>query len=167
MAFIRPSYVNFKIISPLSRLSFGFPSKVIVRCSYSLNSILILQLEQLNARDYTDFGFLCRNGASNSYFISTIKLHNTILCLFLYRNISCLTNNNLINIVNLKIDRILPLVPRVENLIKQVELLSLQLTAKFEKLPKDFRNPNIKEYSQQLKRTAETTIITASTIIAP
>ena len=94
-----------------------------------------------------------------------IKLHNTKLCLGVYRTINCQTNDNLINIVNPKIDRMLPLVPRVESLIKQVELLSLQLTAKFETLPKDFRTPDTKEISQQLKRTAEAAIVTASTTI--
>ena len=39
------------------------------------------------------------------------------------------------------------------------------MTAKFEKLPKDFRNSDMTEYSQQLKRTAEAVIVTASTII--
>ena len=50
--------------------------------------------------------------------------------------------------------------------MKQVELLSSQLNAKLDKLPKDFRNPHMMEYSQQLKRTAEAAIVTASTTIA-
>lgn len=87
------------------------------------------------------------------------------LCSIVDRNIICLTNDNLINIVNPKIDSILPLVPRVESLIKQVENLSSQLTDKFDKLPKEFQDPSMTEYSQQLKRTAEAVIVTASTVI--
>ena len=59
----------------------------------------------------------------------------------------------------------LPLVPRVESLIKQVQMLSSQLTAKFDKLPKDFQSSDMTEYSQQLKRNAEAAIVTASTVI--
>ena len=98
--------------------------------------------------------------------MSTNELRSPNMCSVVYRTINCLTNDNLINIVNPKIDKMLPLVPRVESLMKQVEILSSQLTAKFDQLPKDFRNPDMTEYSQQLKRTAEAAIVTASTTIA-
>ena len=98
--------------------------------------------------------------------MSTIELRSSNMCSVVYRTINCLTNDNLINVVNPKIDRMLPLVPRVESLIKQVELLSSQLTAKFDKLPEEFRNPDMTEYSQQLRRTAKAAIVTASTTIA-
>ena len=108
---------------------------------------------------------MCRNGASNGYFVSNIKSHSSKMCSFVYRTINCLTNDNLIDTVNPKIDSILTLIPRVESLIKQVQNLSSQLNAKFDKLPKDFQNSDVTEYSQQLKRTAEAVIVTASTII--
>ena len=41
------------------------------------------------------------------------------------------------------------------------------MTAKFDKLPKDFQNSYVTEYSQQLKHTAEAAIVTASTIVSP
>ena len=97
--------------------------------------------------------------------MSIIELHSSKQCSVVYRTINCLTNDNLINIVNPKIDRMLPLVPRVESLTKQVQMLSSQLSAKFDKLPKDFQNSDMTEYSQQLKRTAEAAIVTASTVI--
>ena len=97
--------------------------------------------------------------------MSIIELHGSKLCSVVHRTINCLTNDNLINIVNPKIDRMIPLVPRVESLIKQVRNLLSQLTAKFGKLPKDFQHSDMTKYSQQLKRTAEAAIVTASTII--
>ena len=97
--------------------------------------------------------------------MSIIELHSSKLCSIVYRTINCLTNDNLINIVNPKIDSMLPLVPRVESLIKQVQILSSQLTVKFDKLPKDFQNSDMAESSQQLKRTAEAVIVAASTTI--
>ena len=86
-------------------------------------------------------------------------------CSVVDRAINCLTNDNLINVINPKIDGILPLVPRVESLIKQVENLSSQLTAKFAGLPEDFQKSKMTENTQQLKRTAEAVIITAGTVI--
>ena len=97
--------------------------------------------------------------------MSIIKLHSSRLCSLIYRAINCLTNDNLINNVNPKIDRMLPLVPKVDSLIKQFQNLSSQLNAKFDKLPKEFQDPDMAERSQQLKRTAEAMIVAASTII--
>ena len=59
----------------------------------------------------------------------------------------------------------LPLVSRVESLIKQVENLSSQLATKDNQLPNDFGNSDRTEYTRQLKRTAEAAIVTASTVI--
>ena len=87
------------------------------------------------------------------------------LCSVVDRAINCLTNDNLINVINPKIDGILPLVPKIEGLIEQVENLSSQLTDKFAGLPEDFQKSKITENTQQLKRTAEAVIITASTVI--
>ena len=90
--------------------------------------------------------------------MSIIELRNSKLSSVVYRTIDCRTNDNLINIVNPKIDRML-------SLIEQVQKLSSQLTAKFDKLPKDFQTPGMTEYSQRLKRTAEAAIVTASTVL--
>ncbi|KAF6219747.1 hypothetical protein HO133_003572 [Letharia lupina] len=81
------------------------------------------------------------------------------------RAINCRTNDNIFNVINPKIDTILPLVSKVEGLIKQVENLSSQWTTKDDKLPMDFRNPHIAGHTQQLKRTAEAVIASASTVI--
>ena len=97
--------------------------------------------------------------------MSIIKIQGSKLCSVVHRTINCQTNDNLINIVNPKIDSILPLVPRVESLIKQVQILSSYMTAKFDKLPMDFQDSNVTEYSQQLKHTVEAVIVIASTII--
>ena len=97
--------------------------------------------------------------------MSLIALDCSKLCSVVDRAINCRTNNNLINVINPKIDGILPLVPKVESLIKQIENLSSQLTAKFAELPEDFQKSKMTENTQQLKHTAEAVIITASTII--
>ena len=97
--------------------------------------------------------------------MSLIAPNSSKLCSVVDRAINCRTNDNLINVINPKVDGILPLVPKVESLIKQIETLSSQLTAKFAELPKDFQKSKITESTQQLKHTAEAVIITASTVI--
>lgn len=97
--------------------------------------------------------------------MSFVTLRDSELCSVVIRAISCLTNEHVINVINPKIDSILPLVSRVESLIKQVDNLSSQLTARHDRLPNDSQNLDMTEYTQQMKRTAEAVIVTASTVI--
>ena len=97
--------------------------------------------------------------------MSLITPNGSKLCSVVDRVINCLTNDNLINVINPKLDGILPLVPKVESLIKQIENLSSQLTDKFVELPEDFQKSQMTENTQQLKRSAGVLIVTATTII--
>ena len=81
------------------------------------------------------------------------------------RSINCLTNDNVINVINPKIDIILSLVPKVESLIRQVGNVSSQLAAKHYNSPNDSRFLKMTEHTQQLRCTAEAVIITANTVI--
>ena len=97
--------------------------------------------------------------------MSLIVLHGAKVCSVFKRAVNCLTNDNVINVVNPKIDSILPLVPRVESLMKQVEKLSSQMTTLQDKISKEFQNSDRIAYTQQLVLNAETSIATASTVI--
>lgn len=78
------------------------------------------------------------------------------------RHISCLASDSLINMVNPKLDII---VPKLDSLVGMLHNLNTsKISATNEMLPEEFKNPDILDHTKELKRTAKAVISTASSV---
>lgn len=92
-----------------------------------------------------------------------IVLQESRLCSTLDRDLICPTNDNVTYVIDPGLQKILRLVPRIESLMtKATDFLFL---VKHDRISKVSQNHRMTEYSQQLKRTANAAIVTASAVI--
>ena len=91
-----------------------------------------------------------------------IVLQESRLCLILDRDFNCPTNDNVTYVIDPRLQSILRLVPKIESLTTKAT--NFLLLVKFDRISEVSQNHEMTKYSQQLKRTAEAAIVTASAV---